>query len=86
MPDQLVGGTGIGNVACERGWSCMRVAGTLPLSAVGVLAALVVPLAEAQVSVFAISTFDTDYLLVKGTDLQRAIELLRGQGHKIGTR
>ena len=70
-------------IPCERGWSCLRVAGTLPLSAVGILASLVGPLAEAHISVFAISTFDTDYLLMKGTDLQTAIELLRGQGHEV---
>jgi hypothetical protein len=54
------------------GWRCLRVRGALPLSLVGVLAALTAPLAAAGVSVFAVSTFDTDYLLVPEADLERA--------------
>jgi GNAT superfamily N-acetyltransferase len=60
-------------ILCERGWRCWRVAGTIPFSVVGVLASLTAPLAEAGISVFAISTFDTDYLLVKEKDLGRAV-------------
>jgi GNAT superfamily N-acetyltransferase len=52
-------------VRCERGWQCLLVAGTLHFSLVGVLASLLHPLADAGVSVFVVSTFDTDYLLVK---------------------
>jgi hypothetical protein len=70
-------------VACERGWRCLRVAGTLDLSAVGVLASLAVPLAQAGVSVFAVSTFDTDYLLVKEAQAEAAVDALRGQGHEV---
>ena len=69
-------------VACERGWRCLRVAGTMPFSVVGVLS-LTAPLAEAGISVFAISTFDTDYLLVKAEDLAAAVEVLRQRGHTI---
>jgi hypothetical protein len=68
-------------VRCEPGWRCLRVAGTLNLSLVGVLASLAVPLAEAGVSVFAVSTFDTDYLLVKEASLARGIETLQAAGH-----
>jgi hypothetical protein len=68
---------------CERGWRCLRVAGTLGLSLVGVLASLLVPLAGAGVGVFAISTFDTDYLLVREADLARATEALRAAGHQV---
>jgi hypothetical protein len=70
-------------INCERGWRCLRVAGTIPLSVVGVLASLTAPLAEAWISVFVNSTFDTDYLLVKAEDLYRAVEALWGQGHTI---
>jgi hypothetical protein len=69
-------------VRCERGWRCLRVAGTLDFDLVGVLASLAVPLAEAGVSVFAISTFDTDYLLVRDVDLEKAKEVLIAAGHK----
>ena len=70
-------------INCERGWRCLRVAGTIPFSVVGVLASLTAPLAEAGISVFAISTFDTDYLLVKAEDLERSVDVLRGCGHTI---
>jgi hypothetical protein len=70
-------------INCERGWRCLRVAGTIPFSVVGVLASLTAPLAEAGISVFAISTFDTDYLLVKAEDLERAVDALRRRGHTI---
>jgi hypothetical protein len=68
---------------CERGWRCLRVAGTILFSVVGVLASLTTPLAEAGISVFALSTFDTDYLLIKEKDLERAIDLLRRKGHTV---
>jgi hypothetical protein len=68
---------------CERGWRCLRVAGTLDFALVGVLASLLVPLAGAGVSTFAVSTFDTDYLLVREADLGRAAEALRTAGHSV---
>jgi hypothetical protein len=70
-------------VTCERGWRGLRVAGALSFSLVGVLASLTAPLAEAGVSVFAVSTFDTDYLLVKEDVLERAVDLLRQHGEII---
>jgi hypothetical protein len=70
-------------VRCERPWRCLRVAGTLDFGLVGVLASLLVPLAAAGVSVFVTSTFDTDYLLVKDEDFERAAEALRRVGHSV---
>jgi hypothetical protein len=70
-------------VRCESGWRCLRVAGTLGLSLVGVLASLLGPLAEAGVSVFVVSTFETDYLLVRVADYQRAVAVLRSAGHAL---
>src|SRR5215468_2715455 len=70
-------------INCERGWRCLRVAGSIPFSVVGVLASLTALLAEAGISAFAISTFDTDYLLVKEKDLTMALAVLRRQGHAI---
>ncbi len=72
------------DIVCERNWRCLRVAGTMPFSVVGVLASLTVPLAEVGISVFAISTFDTDYLLVKENDLAVALDALRRYGHEVG--
>src|SRR5437588_2385958 len=70
-------------VRCERDWRCLRVAGILDFSLVGVLASLLGPLADAGTSIFVVSTFDTDYLLVKEQDLQRAVEVLRRVGHVV---
>jgi predicted metal-dependent HD superfamily phosphohydrolase len=70
-------------IRCERDWRCLRVAGPIPFSAVGVLAALVAPLAEAGISVFSVSTFDTDYLLVKAGDLDKTIAVLRQAGQEV---
>ncbi len=68
-------------VRYERDWRCVQAAGPILFSTVGVLASLVQPLAEAGISVFAVSTFDTDYLLVKAADLTRAIDAWRKVGH-----
>ena len=68
-------------VRCERGWRCLRVADVLDFSMVGVLSSLTASLAESGVSVFAVSTFDTDYLLVKEVDFDRACAALRVHGH-----
>ena len=61
----------------------MKVAGPFALSAVGVLAALATPLAKASISLFVISTFDTDYLLVSEKQLHAAIAALRDAGHRV---
>jgi len=70
---------------CERDWRCLQLAGPIPFSTVGVLASIIQPLAEAGISVFAISTFDTDYLLVKEVGLQRTIDGLRRHGHSVSS-
>ena len=61
----------------------MRVAGTLEFHLTGVLASLTSPLAEAGISIFALSTFDTDYLLVKADSLGAAVHVLEAEGHEI---
>ncbi len=71
------------DVRCNRSWRCLRVAGAMDFSLTGVLAALVVPLADAGISVFAFSTFDTDYLLVQERDFARSLGVLRQAGHRI---
>jgi len=67
----------------ESGWRCLRVEGPLPFEMVGVLAGLSAPLAEAGIPIFVISTVDTDYLLLKASDLQRACAALRSEGHQV---
>jgi hypothetical protein len=70
-------------VSSERGWKCVRVAGQLDFAIVGVLASLVQPLANAGIAVFVISTFDTDYLLVKAVDFEGSVQVLSAAGHRV---
>ena len=72
-----------GGVQAERGWSCLRVVGRLDFSLTGVLASIAGPLADAGVSIFAVSTYDTDYVLVRTDALQAAIGCLRAAGHEV---
>ena len=65
----------------EGGWSALKILGPIPFDAIGVLASFVAPLAKAEVSVFAISTFDTDYVLVKSAKLGEALQALERAGH-----
>ncbi|MBN2432292.1 MAG: ACT domain-containing protein [Acidobacteria bacterium] len=68
---------------CERGWCGIKVAGPLDFSLVGVLHSLTAPLAQAGISLFAVSTFDTDYILVRRQDLDHARDVLSAAGHVI---
>ena len=68
---------------CERGWACLKVEGPLDFSLTGVLASLAGVLAEAGISIFAVSTFDTDYLLVKARDLDDAVVALSQARHLV---
>ena len=67
----------------QGGWRVLRVDGPLDLALTGVLASLSVPLAEAGVPLFAVATFDTDWLLVPGDRLQHAVGALRAAGHVV---
>ncbi len=60
----------------EDGWRCIRVAGKLDFGLVGVLAGLCGTLADAEISIFAVSTFDTDYLMIKDVDIADARKAL----------
>jgi uncharacterized protein len=64
-------------------WRVMKVHGPFEFAEVGVLASLVEPLAAASVSVFTISTFDTDYLLVQSSQLRDAVAGLRSAAHTV---
>jgi hypothetical protein len=68
----------------ERGWRALRVAGTLDFALTGILAQLTGSLAEAKIPVFAVSTHDTDYLLLKDAHWQAALAVLAKDGHEIG--
>jgi hypothetical protein len=68
---------------CSRWWRCLRVEGPLDLSITGVLASLTTTLASARISLFAISTFNTDYLLVQEKNLKEALVALSSAGHNV---
>lgn len=67
----------------EGPWRALQVAGPLDFALTGVLASIAAPLAEAGVSIFAVSTFDTDYVLVREERLADAVAALRRAGHDV---
>ena len=64
-------------VLAERGFRALKISGPLAFSMTGVLSSLLAPLSAASVSVFSISTYDTDYIFVKQSALERSVEALR---------
>jgi hypothetical protein len=71
------------DATCEHGWRMLRVAGSQPFTLTGVLNSVLEPLAKADIGIFAISTFETDYVLVKAEKLEAAVEVLRSAGHVV---
>ena len=67
----------------ERGWRCLKVLGLLDFDLTGILASLAVPLDKAGVSIFAISTHNRDYILVRDSDLKKAKRVLVASGHVV---
>jgi hypothetical protein len=71
------------DVRREGDWRCLQVVGPIDFAAVGVVTSLVTPLSQAGISVFVLSTFDTDFLMVKDEDLKRALLALNEGGHRL---
>ena len=70
-------------VQVEGDWRCLKIEGPFSLEgAIGVASAATTPLAAAGLGIFIISTYDTDYLLIKDARLARAIEVLAQAGHR----
>ena len=69
-------------IRAEHGWTGLKLEGPFPFSMTGVLASFLEPLAAAGISIFAVSTFDTDCVLVKSEMLSRAVEALQACGHR----
>jgi hypothetical protein len=70
-------------VTADRGWRALKIEGPLDLSLTGVLVSVAAPLAEAKINIFAIATFDTDYVLVKADRVTEASGALRSAGHVV---
>lgn len=72
-----------GDVVADTDWRAVRVRGPLDFGLTGVLLSIAEPLARAGVPIFAVSTYDTDYVLVKAQTLERALSALSSAGHTI---
>lgn len=70
-------------LTAQRDWRCFKVHGPLEPDQIGVLAALTEPLAQAGVSLLVVSTFETDYILIKEVDLARAVEAWERAEHHL---
>lgn len=70
-------------IRAQRGWRCIKVQGPLDFSQTGILASLAEPLAEAGISLFAQATYETDYVLVEGQQLEKSLRVLSEAGHQI---
>ena len=70
-------------VRCDDGWKAFRIQGILDFSLVGILSKIAVILANHGIPIFAISTYNTDYVLIKSENYQRGLEILEAVGYKI---
>ena len=71
------------DVRCQRGWRMFKLQGPFDFALTGILKAVLDPLAAAGVGIFALSTFDTDYVLVQAHQLDEALSALRIAGHRV---
>ena len=67
----------------ENGWKAFRIQGVLDFSLIGILSKISTILAENQIGIFAVSTYNTDYILVKKENFSRALELLEVEGYTV---
>ncbi len=70
-------------VRCEQPWRAFKIEGPLPFELTGILLAVAAPLAEANISIFALATFDTDYVLVRDAQWEAAKTTLIAAGHHL---
>jgi uncharacterized protein len=68
----------------SEGWAALKIEGVVDFGLVGVLASIIIPLGQVGVSVFTMSTYNTDYVLVKSLSLDSAVSALRGAGFVVG--
>jgi hypothetical protein len=68
---------------CETGWRIFKIEGPLDFSLTGILVSVAKPLADAGVSIFAVSTYDTDYVMVKEQNVEKAVRALASAGHRV---
>ena len=73
----------LAGITCERGWRAFKLVGPFDFGLVGVLTSVIAPLAESAVGIFAMATYDTDYVLVRESQLDLAMAALRERGHEV---
>lgn len=71
------------DIQCEKDWRILKIEGPLDFSLIGILSSISALLANNKISIFAISTYDTDYILVKSNELDNAIESLLKEGYEV---
>lgn len=71
------------DIKCERDWRILKVEGPLDFALVGILSSISTILAKKSISIFAISTYDTDYILIKAKDINNAIQALRNENYEV---
>ena len=71
------------DVENEGPWRAFEVQGPLDFALTGILASIAGPLAHASISIFALSTYRTDYILVREQDMDAAVRVLRKEGHTV---
>ena len=69
--------------ACDNGWRAFRIQGTLDFSLTGILSKISGLLAENEIGIFAVSTYNTDYILTKNGNFQKALAVLENSGYEI---
>jgi hypothetical protein len=67
----------------DREWRCFRIDGSFDLEQIGVISSLAAPLAQAGISIYVVSSYDTDYILVKDEKVEQVIAVLSRDGHSI---
>ena len=70
-------------VQCERGWRMFRIAGMLDFALIGIVAGISAALASAQLGIFVLSTYNTDYILVKQADFSAAVSAFQAAGYEV---
>lgn len=71
------------DVRCARDWRALKLEGPFDFALVGILASILQPLAREGISVLAVGTYDTDYVLIRAGQFERAIAVLAQAGHRI---
>lgn len=76
-------GAGNADITCDNGWRAFRIQGTLDFSLTGILSKISRLLAGHKIGIFAVSTYNTDYILTKSGNLQKALDVLEDSGYQI---